>query len=293
MRPSAPEERVHRRPRAAARDTLIHVLGSRRCLRISIEGLGARPRSSEPSDIIAEAPAPAQGQGRWLEAMPCSLPRPKRRKGFMTNRRAFLYTAAGAVAGALLPSAAKSANEAPPMSAQAALKNLMDGNARFVAGTTRARASLDAVTKLASGQHPFATVLGCADSRVPVETVFDHDPGDIFVVRLAGNFVSDAALGSIEYATAVLKSPLIMVLGHASCGAVKAAIDFVKTGKPLPGHMNLLAEAIAPAAKASEHTAGDWWHNAIAENVRENVRRLRASTPILSEAAANGEVEIV
>ena len=84
-----------------------------------------------------------------------------------------------------------------------------------------------------------------------------------------------------------------MVLGHSSCGAVKAALDFVKTGKPLPGHMNLLAEAIAPAAKASEHSAGDWWHNAIAENVRENVRRLRASTPILSEAAANGEVEIV
>jgi len=210
----------------------------------------------------------------------------------MTNRRAFLFTAAGAVAGALLPSSAKGANEAPPMSAQAALKNLMDGNARFVAGTTRARASLAAVTKLASGQHPFATVLGCADSRVPVETVFDHDPGDIFVVRLAGNFVSDAALGSIEYATAVLKSPLILVLGHTKCGAVKAAMDFVETGKPLPGHMDELVHPIVPAAEEARREHGEWWRNSVIENVKLNVRRLRTSTPILAEAAAKGEIEV-
>src|SRR5581483_6066968 len=117
------------------------------------------------------------------------------------------------------------ANTHSPISPTAALKNLMDGNARFVAETPiTGRPLMDRVRELAKGQSPFATVLGCSDSRVPVETVFDHEPGDIFVIRIAGNFVDDSGLGSIEYAVAVLKSPLVMVLGHTSCGAVKAAI---------------------------------------------------------------------
>ncbi|HEY9181367.1 MAG TPA: carbonic anhydrase, partial [Candidatus Baltobacteraceae bacterium] len=151
---------------------------------------------------------------------------------------------------------------------------------------------IDRVRELASGQSPFATVLGCADSRVPVETVFDHEPGDIFVVRLAGNFMSEAALASIEYAVAVLKSPLVMVLGHSSCGAVKAAVDFVQTGKPLPGHMQTLAAAIEPAAKATQHRHGDWWHNAVVENVRLNAESLKNSSPILKEAVAKGQAQV-
>jgi carbonic anhydrase len=210
------------------------------------------------------------------------------------NREAFLLSVAGAFAGGLLlPEPAPAANAKPPMSAQAALKNLMDGNARFVAGTPKSRPALADVTRLSSGQTPFATVLGCADSRVPVETIFDHDPGDIFVVRLAGNFVSDAALGSIEYGTAVLKSPLIVVLGHTSCGAVKAGIDFLTNHEKLPGHMQVLADAVLPAAKASQHQHGDWWHNAVAENVRLNVSALKSSTPIIAQAIAHGEVEVV
>jgi carbonic anhydrase len=178
------------------------------------------------------------------------------------------------------------------MLASAALKNLMDGNARFVAGTPHSRPVIERVRELASGQAPFATVLACADSRVPVETLFDHDPGDIFVVRLAGNFVSEAALASIEYATAVLKSPLVMVLGHTSCGAVQAAIEYVKSGTALPGHMQVLADAIVPAAKSCEHAAGDWWHNAVIENVRLNVHTLKTSKPIMAEAMKK-EHEIV
>lgn len=188
---------------------------------------------------------------------------------------------------------APAANAHPPMSAKAALKNLMEGNARFAAGNPICRPLISRVRELASGQSPFATVLGCADSRVPVETVFDHEPGDIFVVRLAGNFMSDAALASIEYAVAVLKSPLVMVLGHTSCGAVKAAVDFVETKQPLPGHMQILASAIEPAATATRHEHGDWWQNAVRENVRLNAERLRDSTPILREAVAKGEAEIV
>jgi carbonic anhydrase len=209
------------------------------------------------------------------------------------NRRAFLIATAGAMAGGLVPAAAPAANQKAPMAASAALKNLMDGNARFVEGKPRSRPTVSRVRELASGQAPFATVLGCADSRVPVETLFDHEPGDIFVVRLAGNFVSDAALGSIEYATAVLKSPLVMVLGHSSCGAVKAGMDRVETGKTFPGHIDILADAIAPAAKATEHEPGDWWHNAVIGNVRLNVQKLKNSTPIMAEAVRNGEVEIV
>ena len=143
-------------------------------------------------------------------------------------------------------------------SAQSALDQLLVGNERFAAGRPVSRPIIDRVRELAGGQSPFATVLACADSRVPVETLFDHDPGDIFVVRLAGNFVSDAALASIEYAVAMLKSPLVMVLGHTSCGGVKAAIDFLETGQPLPGQMQIFATAIEPAARACRNKQGDW-----------------------------------
>lgn len=210
------------------------------------------------------------------------------------DRKSFLMTTSGLLAaGTAIPEPAPAANAVAPMSAHAALKNLMEGNARFAAGKPTCRPVIDRVRELASGQSPFATVLGCADSRVPVETVFDHEPGDIFVVRLAGNFMSEAALASIEYAVAVLKSPLVMVLGHTACGAVKAAMDFVQTRKPLPGHMQVLAEAIEPAAKASRHEHGNWWHNAVVENVRLNAKSLRSSTPILAEAVSKGEAQIV
>lgn len=209
------------------------------------------------------------------------------------NRKGFLMSTSGIIAAGSLPEVAPAANTHAPMSAQAALKNLMEGNARFAAGKPICRPVIERVRELASGQSPFATVLGCADSRVPVETVFDHEPGDIFVVRLAGNFMSEAALASIEYAVAVLKSPLVMVLGHTKCGAVKAAVDFVDGAKPLPGHMQTMATAIEPAAKAVRGKPGDWWHNAVIENARLNAEHLRTSHPILAEAVAKGEAEVV
>ncbi len=209
------------------------------------------------------------------------------------NRRTFLLTTTGVLAGTILPGTVPAANQKAKMPASAALKNLMDGNVRFVTGKTTSHPTVAGVRELASGQSPFAIVLACADSRVPVETLFDHEPGDIFVVRLAGNFVSDAALGSIEYAAAVLKSPLVMVLGHSSCGAVQAAVDSIQTGKKFPGHIQLLADAITPAAKAVEHEHGDWTHNAVVENVRMNVRKLKESQPIMAEAVKARELEVV
>ncbi len=167
----------------------------------------------------------------------------------------------------------------------------MDGNARFVAGTPASRPTIETISRLAALQRPFATVLGCADSRVPVEAIFDHDPGEIFVVRLAGNFLSEAALGSIEYATAVLESPLIMVLGHTSCGAVKAAIDFIQTGVPLPGRMQALADAVVPAVRAAGR-ADDLWHAAVVENVRRTVGLLEDSAPVIRDAVEAGRVQV-
>jgi carbonic anhydrase len=180
----------------------------------------------------------------------------------------------------------------PPKTGAAALQTLLEGNARFASGNPTCRPDIERVRELVSGQSPFATVLGCADSRVPVETLFDHEPGDIFVVRLAGNFVSDAALGSIEYAVEVLKSPLVMVLGHTGCGAVRAAIDAIESGQRFPGNIELLAAAIRPAAQACRSAGGDWWSNAVAENVRRSVERLRGAAPILSQAAQRGAVLI-
>jgi carbonic anhydrase len=203
-------------------------------------------------------------------------------------------SSSGVIAAGFMPEAVLAANTDPPMSADAALKNLMDGNARFASDKPIVGHPLmERVRELAKGQSPFATVLGCSDSRVPVETVFDHEPGDIFVVRLAGNFVDGAGLASIEYAVGVLKSPLVMVLGHTSCGAVKAAMDFTENGKPLPGNLQTLVNAIEPAAKASRHASGDWWHNAVVENVRLNVEHLRSARPILQEAFANEQARVV
>jgi carbonic anhydrase len=179
------------------------------------------------------------------------------------------------------------------MHSSAALTNLMEGNARFAAGTPRPPAPIARVRELAAGQSPFATVLACSDSRVPVEILFDHDPGDIFVVRVAGNFVTDPGLGSIEYAVAVLKSPLVMVLGHTSCGAVKAALEFVEQGKTFPGQIQVLAEAIAPAAREVAHEPGDHVRNAVAANVRLAVQRLKTATPIMAEAVNSREIEVV
>jgi carbonic anhydrase len=180
-----------------------------------------------------------------------------------------------------------------PLTAQRALDELLQGNERFASGQPTSRPLIGNVRRLASGQEPFATVLACADSRVPVEILFDHEPGDIFVVRLAGNFVSEAALASIEYAVSILKSPLVMVLGHTSCGAVKAALDFVETGATLAGHMQVMAAAVEPAAVACRDRDGDWWHNAVIENARRNAAQLRASAPILSAAVAATQARIV
>lgn len=169
------------------------------------------------------------------------------------------------------------------------LKRLLEGNARFVLGQSRRNSTTDRLAELAANQQPFAITLGCSDSRVPVETIFDQEPGDIFVVRVAGNYAAPDAVGSIEYAVEVLKTPLLLVLGHSSCGAVTAAVDFIRTGRKAPGNIHLLADAIEPAARAVQG-AEDWIHAAVGENVRQTRRKLCESSDLLAKAVNSGRL---
>lgn len=192
----------------------------------------------------------------------------------------------------LLVEAADPAHLATPSVEPAqALAKLREGNQRFVSGklmhpgqTTARR------TELASVQHPFAIVLSCSDSRVPPEVIFDQGLGDLFVVRVAGNVLNDEGLGSIEYAVDHLGSRLIVVLGHQSCGAVKAARDTMAAKGQAPGHIQSLVDAIEPAVAG---TAKEDLEATIKANVKHVVDELRSSTPVLKAKVDSGEIQVI
>jgi carbonic anhydrase len=171
-----------------------------------------------------------------------------------------------------------------------ALKELMEGNERYVTSKlmhphqTAARRS-----EVAGGQHPFATILGCADSRLSPEIIFDQGLGDLFVVRVAGNIVDDAILGSIEYAAEHLHTPLIVALGHSNCGAVGATV----AGGELEGHLPSLARAIMPAVERAKDQAGDLLDNAVRANAKMVAEQLRLSEPVLARLVRNGQLKVV
>jgi carbonic anhydrase len=170
------------------------------------------------------------------------------------------------------------------LSPDEALDRLLKGNERYVEGVTRRHDFRHERKALAGGQNPYAAILSCADSRIAPEYAFDSGRGDLFVCRVAGNFASSETIASLEYAVAVLNTPLILVLGHDACGAVDATIKSLKDEKPLPGHMPSLVEAIAPAVKTASSQSGDKLNNAIRQNVIDNVEKLKSATPILSAA---------
>jgi carbonic anhydrase len=146
---------------------------------------------------------------------------------------------------------------------------------------------------LVGGQNPYAGILSCADSRIAPEYAFDSGRGDLFVCRVAGNFASDEMVASLEYAFAVLGTPLFLVLGHDSCGALDAAIKPLRDDKPLPGHMPSLVSAIAPAVKTASQQSGDTLGNAFRQNVVDNVAKLKSATPILSAAVEQNNLKVV
>ncbi len=174
-----------------------------------------------------------------------------------------------------------------------ALELLKAGNERFVAGTPQSEAFGPRIADFAGGQRPFAVVLGCSDSRVPIETIFDQVPGNVFVVRVAGNFVNDDNLGSIEYAVDVLKVQLVVVLGHASCGAVTAALAFIREGVRQRGHIQQIVEAVAPSVRAARALPGDWLEQSIAQNVALNVAAVTNGSKIVTQRVDAGEVQVI
>jgi carbonic anhydrase len=171
----------------------------------------------------------------------------------------------------------------------------MEGNRRYVEGRlTRPNQSPSYRAVLTEAQSPFAVILGCSDSRVPAEIIFDQGLGDLFVVRVAGNVLDEGnVLGSIEYAVAVLEVPLIVVLGHARCGAVKEAVDAVRQQRLSMGHIEHLARRIRPVVERVRHDPGDWVDNAIAANIREVVRQLQCAEPVVARGVSASTLTVV
>lgn len=213
------------------------------------------------------------------------------------SRRSLIHFSVSALGLALGGAALAKDNKAPPkpqnvVSPAAALKRLMEGNARYVDGVSRRHDFKHEREALAGGQNPFAAVLSCADSRVAPEYAFDTGRGDLFVCRVAGNFAGTETIASMEYAVAVLNTPLILVLGHDACGAVDATLKALKDNTSPPGHIPSLVDAIAPAAKVAMQQGGEVLDKAIRQNVVDNVAKLKSAAPILNAAVEQGKLKI-
>src|SRR2546428_5927950 len=182
-------------------------------------------------------------------------------------------------------------SDQPSVAPAEAISKLKEGNGRYTSGNVQHPGqTAERRTELANTQHPFATIVSCSDSRVPPEIVFDQGLGDLFVVRVAGNVIDDHALGSIEYAVDHLGVRLIVVLGHQSCGAVKAAKETIAAKSKAPGHIQSLVTAIQPAVEA---TAKGDLEATIKANVKDVAQALRSSTPILKPKVDSGELKVV
>ena len=175
-----------------------------------------------------------------------------------------------------------------------AWQKLLDGNARFVAGTS-VHPNQDAARRssLVNEQNPYAIIFGCSDSRLAAEIIFDLGLGDAFVVRTAGHVLGDAVIGSLEYGVDVLNVPLIVILGHDSCGAVTAAKDTIDTGVMPRGGLRDLVERISPSVLAARRAGHDDLNDMVIENVRQSSERLLDSSRAISEAVDAGRTAVV
>ena len=198
--------------------------------------------------------------------------------------------AEGAVDQEFVP--AQDAASQAAVTPDAALTLLTEGNARFVAGTPARRDYSDQIRATAAGQYPFAVVLGCIDSRVPIETVFDQGIGDIFAARVAGNIVNTELLGSMEFACQLAGAKLVVVLGHTSCGAVKGAISSARLG-----NLTQLVQKIEPAVEAIEGERdvdnADYVDGVAEENVRMVIAEIHRESSVLATMEQEREIRIV
>jgi carbonic anhydrase len=199
-----------------------------------------------------------------------------------------------ALAGSI--ESARAAEGAPTaLSPDQALAALKSGNRRYVSHPELCSVDLaEERAAVSAHQAPWATVISCADSRVPPELIFGgRGVGELFVARNAGNLVDTATLGTVEYGAAVLGSPLIVVLAHTSCGAVKAACDVVTKHATYPGAIGPMIEPILPAAIKAQGEGGDFVNNAAKESARRTASRLTAASTLVSDLVAKGKVKIV
>ncbi|MBU8544031.1 MULTISPECIES: carbonic anhydrase [Roseomonadaceae] len=191
---------------------------------------------------------------------------------------------------------ARAASGLPPttLTPDQALERLMEGNRRFLAGSAPSGPSnLERRIQLATGQAPFAAVLGCADSRAAPEVLFQAGLGEIFVARNAGNLADTGAIGSLEYAVGNLGVPLIMVLGHEHCGAAGAALAMAQQNLALPAHLRDMLLPILPAALTALRAGGDTLDGTVRANVTLNVGRLQTESSVLAAAVQAGRLKVV
>lgn len=170
-----------------------------------------------------------------------------------------------------------------------ALEALLEGNQRFIERRRQnPNQDMGRLQEVAKGQNPFASILGCADSRVPAEIVFDQGLGDLFVCRIAGNIAIPEEIGSLEFGSLVLGTKVIMVLGHERCGAVEATIK----GAQVPGQIATLLDAIKPAVGRAEGQPGDQLENTCKANILMQVENLKSS-PVISQLIEEGKLKVV
>jgi carbonic anhydrase len=176
-----------------------------------------------------------------------------------------------------------------------ALDRLKEGNERFVANRKAERDLLQQVAETGEGQYPFAIVLGCVDSRVPTEVIFDQGIGDIFSARIAGNFVNEDILGSMEFATKVAGARLIVVLGHTQCGAIMGAIDGAQLGNltAMLAKLTPAVEATSVSAQTQSSSDAEFLRAVTEKNVELTLEAIRANSPVLTEMLDAGEIELV
>lgn len=183
------------------------------------------------------------------------------------------------------------------ISAVDALERLREGNSRFAAGQSNIDESLSAAKRveLVGGQSPFAVVLACSDSRVPVELVFDQGLGDLFVIRVAGNIIAPSQVGSVEFAAARLGTKLVVVLGHSNCGAVEATLEELRCEQvPRSPNLRAITDRIRPAIEPMLEDRGDVpLQDAVVANVRHSVGRLRHGSQSLGQLTESGKLTIV
>jgi carbonic anhydrase len=214
------------------------------------------------------------------------------------GRRAFMGSVAvGVLTVVALPIGGSQAADPVPkttLTPDQALRLLKEGNEQFrMDAPSRAAQGRERRVELARGQAPFCVLVGCSDSRVPPELLFGRGLGELFIIRNAGNTIDTTALGSVEYGVGVLGCPLVVVLGHETCGAVAAAIEVVEKNATFPGVIGEMIQPIIPAVLAARSQSGDLLDNAVRTNARRVAARLKTQSAVLQEALRQNRLKVV